>query len=77
VPRDLRLYFEDILEAIRRVRSYTDQMSPASFRGDARTIDAVLRNLEIVGEAAKRLPPRFARAHRRSSGARSPACGTC
>jgi uncharacterized protein with HEPN domain len=56
VPRDVGLYLEDILGAARRVRSYTDQMVEASFRADPRTIDADLRNLEIIGEAARCLP---------------------
>lgn len=55
MPRDVGIYLEDILEAVRRVRSYTDQMVEASFRADPRTID-VVRNLEIIGEAAKCLP---------------------
>ncbi len=56
MPRDSRVYLEDILEAIRRVRSYTESYSRDEFRSDARTVDAVVRNLEIIGEAVKRLP---------------------
>jgi uncharacterized protein with HEPN domain len=57
MPRDSRVYLEDILEAIRRVRAYTDGYSRDQFRADPRTVDAVVRNLEIIGEAVKRLPP--------------------
>ena len=57
MPRDSRVYLEDILEAIRRVHSYTEGYGREDFRIDLRTVDAVVRNLEIIGEAVKRLPP--------------------
>ena len=56
MSRDSRLYLEDILEAIRRVRLLTAGMDPIQFREDWRTQDATLRNLEILGEAVKHLP---------------------
>ena len=56
MPHDVRLYLEDMLEAVRRVRSYTAGLDEPSFRADSKTIDAVLRNLEILGEAAKCVP---------------------
>ncbi len=57
MPRDSRVYLEDILEAIRRIRDYTSGYSKERLHSDPRTADAVVRNLEIVGEAVKRLPP--------------------
>jgi uncharacterized protein with HEPN domain len=57
MPRDARVYLQDILEAIARVRQYTVGMDREAFVRDARTVDAVLHNLEILGEAAKRVPP--------------------
>ncbi len=56
MPRDPRIYVEDILEAVRRVCSYTENMDLAAFAGSPITIDAVVRNLEIIGEAAGRIP---------------------
>ena len=56
MPRDYKVYLEDILEAIRRIRQYTGGLSRTALEQDTRTTDAVLRNLEIVGEAVKRLP---------------------
>ena len=56
MPRDYKVYLEDILEAIRRIREYTAGTSRAALERDTRTTDAVLRNLEIVGEAVKGLP---------------------
>ena len=54
--RDNRLYLDDILEAITKIRIYTTGLDYAAFSEDAKTQDAVVRNLEIIGEAAGRLP---------------------
>jgi uncharacterized protein with HEPN domain len=56
MPREPRVYLEDILEAVRRIKSYAAGMDEAAFARSAITIDAVVRNLEIVGEAAARIP---------------------
>ena len=54
-----RLYLDDILEAIGKIRDYTAEMGYAAFTKDAKTQDAVIRNLEIIGEASGRLPASF------------------
>ena len=56
MPRDHRLFLDDILEAINKIRDYTAGLDYAIFTKDAKTQDAVVRNLEIIGEAAGRLP---------------------
>jgi uncharacterized protein with HEPN domain len=56
MPRDYRVFLEDIFEAIRKIRDYTDGLSLGAFAADARTFDAVIRNLEIIGEAVKQIP---------------------
>ena len=56
MSRDSGLYVEDILEAIGRIRSYVEGQDERSFSADLKTQDAVIRNLEIIGEAARRLP---------------------
>jgi len=56
MSRDFRLYLDDIWEAIRAIREYTDGLTFESFAADRKTIDAVVRNLEVIGEAAKNLP---------------------
>ncbi|HEY2030555.1 MAG TPA: DUF86 domain-containing protein [Myxococcales bacterium] len=56
MSRETRLYLDDMLEACRRVISYTTGMSFEHFVADQRTRDAVARNLEILGEAAKKVP---------------------
>ena len=47
----------DILEAIRRIRDYTQEISYVEFLGDTKTQDAVIRNPEVIGEAAKKVGP--------------------
>jgi uncharacterized protein with HEPN domain len=56
MPRDYKVFLEDILEAIRKISIYTDGLSLQAFTADAKTFDAVIRNLEIIGEAAKQIP---------------------
>ncbi|MFO3796332.1 MAG: DUF86 domain-containing protein [Anaerolineales bacterium] len=50
-----REFLSDVLEAIRRIQAYTTGMTFEAFLGDTKTQDAVVRNLEIIGEATKRL----------------------
>jgi len=56
MPRDYKVGLEDILEATRKIRSYTLGFTLHTFKQDSKTFDAVVRNLEIIGEAAKSLP---------------------
>jgi len=51
--RDHRLFLDDILEAITKIRDYTAELDYATFTKDAKTQDAVVRNLEIIGEAVR------------------------
>jgi uncharacterized protein with HEPN domain len=50
-----RLLVEDMLEAMVRIAGYIAGMEREEFLSDRKTIDAVVRNLEVVGEAASRL----------------------
>jgi len=54
--RNARAYLQDMLEAIQRILAYVDGLDYEAFREDYKTQDAVLRNLEVLGEAAKRIP---------------------
>ena len=47
---DFKVYLDDILEAVSRIDSYTSGLTPKKFSSDSKTLDAVVRNLEIVGE---------------------------
>ena len=55
MPRDERVFLEDIVDACRKVQRYTSDLSLERFRDDEKTIDAVVRNLEVIGEAAKQI----------------------
>ena len=56
MPREHRIYLKDILEAIRKIEKYTENQSFDNFTKDELRQDGVLRNLEIIGEAAKNIP---------------------
>ena len=62
--RDWRLRLHDIAEALTAVESYVAGRDFPSFESDRRTVDAVVRNLEIVGEAANALPQAFREEHK-------------
>ena len=47
---------EDILEAIANIQSYVKGMDLKQFKVDRRTVDAVVRNITVVGEAARYIP---------------------
>ena len=55
--RETKLYLNDVLTCIERIQEYTDSLSFEEFSADNRTIDAVVRNFEIIGEAVKNIPP--------------------
>jgi uncharacterized protein with HEPN domain len=53
--RDQILFLEDILEAVNFIEEFTHDMDYSDFINDRKTFDAVLRNLEVIGEAAKNI----------------------
>lgn len=55
--RDWELRVEDILEAIARMERYVEGMTIDDFSGDEKTIDAVIRNISVIGEAARYIAP--------------------
>jgi uncharacterized protein with HEPN domain len=61
--RPIRLLLEDIRDAVGKVKRYTQGISRDAFMADERTADAVVRNLEIIGEASSRLPKEFRDTH--------------
>jgi len=56
VSRDLRLFLEDIEAACTSIQEYTDGLSKSDVLDDKMRFDAVLMNLYVIGEAAKKLP---------------------
>ena len=56
MSRSIRLYLDDILTSGAKVRRYTQGMTFEDFQADDRTYDAVVRNWQIIEEAAKNIP---------------------
>jgi uncharacterized protein with HEPN domain len=61
--RDSLLLIQDILTAVEKIKRYLLNMNRREFLNDDKTIDAVVRNLEIIGEASKQLPESFKNAY--------------
>ena len=61
--REPNLLVEDIIESGKKILAYTSNLSFEDFTKDEKTIDAVIRNFEIIGEAANRLPDNFKENH--------------
>ena len=55
MSRDEAAYVADMLEACERICSYVVDLNERTLRDDIKTVDAVLRNLAVLGEAAKRV----------------------
>lgn len=54
--RDYKLYLDDILQAIKKIEKYTKDLPIKKLKKNDMIIDAVVRNLEIIGEAVKNVP---------------------
>src|ERR1044072_6554950 len=61
--RQPELLIEDMLESASKILDYTEGFSFEDFTNDSKTADAVIRNFEIIGEAANRLPEDFKASH--------------
>ncbi|WP_041279257.1 HepT-like ribonuclease domain-containing protein [Desulfobacula toluolica] len=55
-PRSWKFRIEDIIEALDRIFHYVKDLNYDGWMKDQKTIDAVIRNLEIIGEAAANVP---------------------
>lgn len=56
MKRDYKIYLHDILESIAKLEEYTQGKSWSDFANNTELQDAVLRRLEIIGEAVKHVP---------------------
>lgn len=59
MKRDVLVYIEDILECIEKIEEYTKEINEDDFCENTQIQDAVLRRLEIIGEAVKNTPQEF------------------
>lgn len=57
------MYLEDLLLAMNRIAEYIEGMSFIDFKRDYKTVDAVIRNFEIIGEAAKNISSEIKEKH--------------
>jgi len=57
--REILLLLDDMLQSAQKIKRYTKDLDYNSFSADDKTIDAVVRNFEIIGEAANRIDPDF------------------
>jgi uncharacterized protein with HEPN domain len=63
MKKDYRVYLDDIIESCNQITKYINGKNKAVFEGDRKLQDAVIRRLEIIGEAIKRLPQEFREQH--------------
>lgn len=56
MKRDIRVYLEDVLESIEKIEEYIKPITENDFYKNTQVQDAILRRLEIVGEAVKNVP---------------------
>ncbi|MEJ5376499.1 MAG: DUF86 domain-containing protein [bacterium] len=61
--RPVHLLIADILECIEKIERYIAGLDHDTFVSDEKTIDSVARNLQVIGEAANRLPESFTAQH--------------
>jgi uncharacterized protein with HEPN domain len=56
MKRDYSVYLRDILQSFRNASQFVEELSYEKFITDRKTVSAVIRELEIVGEATKQIP---------------------
>src|SRR4030042_2564366 len=61
--RNWRLFVEDMLESIELIEKYINKLDLSGFKDDRKTVDAVVRNFEIIGEASKFIPDEVKEEH--------------
>jgi uncharacterized protein with HEPN domain len=61
--RDWRFRIEDIINAMEKIADFTRDADFDTFAGNAMSVDAVIRNLEVIGEAARHIPAEIEAKH--------------
>ena len=61
--KDNNIYIQDIIDCINKITAYTKNCQSADFLTNSMMKDAVIRNFEVIGEAAKKLTPEFRAMH--------------
>ena len=63
MKREYGDYIQDIIDSIKETEEFTTEMSIKDFKKDKKTVNAVIRSLEIMGEAAKKIPDDIRKKH--------------
>lgn len=63
MKKDPKIFLKHIQESIEKIERHTKEMSEGEFKDDIKTQDAIIRRVEIIGEAVKNLPSEFKRKH--------------
>jgi len=63
MQRDYKVYLKDILASISKIEEYIGDLGFEDFIKDSMRVDAVVRNLEIIGEAVKHIPESLKKKH--------------
>lgn len=63
MSKDVRVYLDDILESIMQIEKYMNHVDEDKFNKNIQLQDAVMRRLEIIGEAVKSIPAEFKNKH--------------
>ncbi len=63
MKRDYATFLDDVNESIEKIEEYTHKLSFEEFKGNSAIQDAVLRRLEIIGEAVKHIPLQIKQTH--------------
>ena len=74
--RNIRIFLKDIADNIPRTERFTQGITFEQFRDDEKTYYATVQCIEIIGEAAKHIPPHCGPGTRRFPGTIWQACGT-
>ncbi|MFN4173715.1 MAG: DUF86 domain-containing protein [Parachlamydiaceae bacterium] len=61
--RDWKFRIQDILNSIEKIESYISGLTYSQFKTNSLIIDAVVRNIEVIGEASKSIPKSFRSKH--------------
>ncbi|RJX26497.1 MAG: DUF86 domain-containing protein [Dethiobacter sp.] len=56
MPREPKVYLRDILDSIRKIEQYKAKVNQVTFKENELVQDGIIRNLEIIGEAVKKMP---------------------
>lgn len=63
MKKDPKIFLHHILESMKKIENHLKNISEEEFSRDVKTQDAVVRRIEIIGEAAKNLPTSFKKKH--------------